>query len=41
MRSTIADNLHNEVNTALHNINILSEMARLKTDRTWRNQRIY
>lgn len=33
MRSTIADNLHNEVNTALHNINILSEMARLKADK--------
>lgn len=33
MRSTIADNLHNEVNTALNNINILSEMARLKADK--------
>ncbi len=33
MRSTIADNLHGEVNTALNNINILSEMARLKTDK--------
>lgn len=33
MRSTIADNLHSEVNTALNNINILSEMARLKADK--------
>lgn len=33
MRSTIADNLHGEVNTALNNINILSEMARLKADK--------
>lgn len=32
MRSTIADDLHEEVNTALGNINILSEMARLKAD---------
>ena len=33
MRSNIADNLHGEVNTALNNINILSEMARLKADK--------
>lgn len=33
MRSDIADNLHSEVNTALNNINILSEMARLKADK--------
>lgn len=33
MRSTIADNLHGEVNSALNNINILSEMARLKADK--------
>lgn len=33
VRSTIADNLHNEVNSALNNINILSEMARLKADK--------
>lgn len=33
MRSNIAGNLHNEVNTALNNINILSEMARLKADK--------
>ncbi len=33
MRSNIADNLHEDVNTALNNINILSEMARLKADR--------
>lgn len=32
MRSNIADDLHQEVNTALGNINILSEMARLKAD---------
>jgi hypothetical protein len=33
MRSDIAGNLHEEVNTALNKINILSEMARLKADR--------
>lgn len=33
MRSTIADNLHSDVNAALNNINILSEMARLKADK--------
>lgn len=33
MRSDIAGNLHQEVNTALNNINILSEMARLKADK--------
>ncbi len=33
MRSDIAGNLHEEVNTALNNINILSEMARLKADK--------
>ncbi|MFT3911907.1 MAG: triple tyrosine motif-containing protein [Ferruginibacter sp.] len=32
IRSEIADNLHNEVNMALNNINILSEMARIKAD---------
>lgn len=32
MRTNIAGNLHQEVNTALSNINILSEMARLKAD---------
>lgn len=32
MRSDIAGNLHQEVNTALSNINILSEMAKLKAD---------
>ncbi|MBC7850340.1 MAG: hypothetical protein H7Y31_11420 [Chitinophagaceae bacterium] len=31
MRGDIAGNLHTEVNTALNNINILSEMARLKS----------
>ena len=33
MRSEIAGNLHHEMSTALSNINILSEMARLKADR--------
>jgi ligand-binding sensor domain-containing protein len=33
MRSNIADNLHGEINTALNNINILSEMARLKAEK--------
>ncbi len=32
MRSHIAGNLHQEVNTALNNINILSEMAKLKAE---------
>lgn len=32
MRSNIASNLHQEVNSALHHINILSEMARLKAN---------
>jgi hypothetical protein len=31
VRSNIADNLHQEVNTALNNINILSEMALMKS----------
>jgi ligand-binding sensor domain-containing protein len=33
IRSEIAGNLHGEINTALNNINILSEMARLKADK--------
>jgi ligand-binding sensor domain-containing protein len=33
IRSEIADNLHEEVNTALNKINILSEMARLKSEK--------
>lgn len=33
MRTDIADGLHQEVNTALNNINILSEIARLKSER--------
>lgn len=33
MRTGIADNLHKEVNTALNNINILSEIAKLKADK--------
>ncbi|MCW3119499.1 MAG: hypothetical protein JWM28_3581 [Chitinophagaceae bacterium] len=32
MRSEIADDLHQEINTALSNINILSELARMKAD---------
>ena len=32
MRSDISGNLHTEVNTALNNINILSELARIKAD---------
>lgn len=32
MRTDIAGNLHEEVNVALNNINILSEMARIKAD---------
>lgn len=33
IRTDIANNLHQEVNTALQNINILSEMAKIKADR--------
>lgn len=33
VRSEIAGNLHEEVNTTLNNINLLSEMARIKADR--------
>jgi len=33
MRSGIAANLHEEISTALNNINILSEMAKLKADK--------
>ena len=33
VRTDIAGNLHEEINTALNNINILSEIARLKSDR--------
>ena len=32
VRTDIADGLHQDVNTALNNINILSEIARLKSD---------
>ncbi|MCC7464793.1 MAG: hypothetical protein IT261_00905 [Saprospiraceae bacterium] len=32
VRNNIAEDLHNEVNTALQNINILSEMANIKAD---------
>jgi ligand-binding sensor domain-containing protein len=33
VRSDIAGNLHEEVNTTLNNINLLSEMARIKADK--------
>lgn len=33
VRTDISDNLHQEVNEALNNINILSEIARLKSDK--------
>jgi ligand-binding sensor domain-containing protein len=33
MRSSIANNLHQDINTTLNNINILSEMAKMKADR--------
>jgi signal transduction histidine kinase len=33
MRADISNNLHGEINNALNNINILSEMARLKADK--------
>ncbi|MET0391837.1 MAG: triple tyrosine motif-containing protein, partial [Chitinophagaceae bacterium] len=33
MRSDIAGNLHEEINTALNNINVLSEIARIKADK--------
>lgn len=33
MRTSIAEGLHEEVNSALNNINILSEIARLKSER--------
>ncbi len=33
MRTDIADNLHEEINTALNNINILSEIAKLKANK--------
>ena len=33
MRGDIAGNLHEEINTALNNINVLSEIARIKADK--------
>lgn len=33
MRGSIAGNLHEEINTALNNINVLSEIARIKADK--------
>ena len=33
MRGDIAGNLHEEINTALNNINVLSEIAKIKADK--------
>ncbi len=33
MRTQIAGNLHNDINTTLNNINLLSEMAKIKADK--------
>ena len=33
IRSQIAGNLHHEINTTLNNINVLSEMAKIKAER--------
>jgi ligand-binding sensor domain-containing protein len=41
MRSDIANNLHEEVNSALNNINILSEMAKLKVEKDAGKSRDY
>jgi ligand-binding sensor domain-containing protein/signal transduction histidine kinase len=41
VRTDIADGLHQEVNTALNNINILSEIARLKSEREPQKAREY
>jgi streptogramin lyase len=41
VRTDIADGLHQEVNTALNNINILSEIARLKAEREPQKAREY
>lgn len=41
MRSNIADNLHEEVNQALNNINMLSEIAKLKADREPEQSKVF
>ncbi len=41
MRSSIADNLHDEVTTTLNNITILSEIARLKADKDLEKSKEY
>ena len=41
MRSDIAGNLHQEINSALNNINILSEMAKLKAEKDPQRTREY
>lgn len=41
MRSDIAGNLHEEINLALNNINVLSEIARIKADKEPEQSKIY
>lgn len=41
VRSEIAANLHEEVNTTLNNINLLSEMARIKADKDIERSKSY
>jgi ligand-binding sensor domain-containing protein len=41
MRSDIAGNLHEEINIALNNINVLSEIARLKADKNPEESKTY
>jgi ligand-binding sensor domain-containing protein len=41
VRSEIAGNLHEEVNTTLNNINLLSEMARIKADKETERSKEY
>jgi ligand-binding sensor domain-containing protein len=41
MRSDIAGNLHEEINLALNNINVLSEIARIKADKEPEQSKLY
>lgn len=41
MRTQIAGNLHEEINTTLHNINMLSEMAKIKADKDLNRSKEY
>jgi glucose-6-phosphate-specific signal transduction histidine kinase len=41
VRTEIAGNLHDEVNTTLNNINLLSEMARIKADKETERSKEY